>query len=491
MFGQIARRGAEAALAWLLLGTAMPAHPAPDPALPLPVGAALDRAHVPRQALVAVVQEVGGAPALSWQADLSVNPASLMKLVTTFAGLELLGPAWTWSTPVWLQGEVRDGVLHGNLVIRGSGDPTLVVERVWLMLRRVQELGVHEIAGDIVIDRSAFEPAAQSPAEFDGDPLRPYNVGADALLINHGSVTYTFTPDAAHGIARVGTDMPLAGVAVPPSLPLSRAACADWRAGVGADFSDPSRVRFTGDYPSSCGVKVWAVAYADPPSYAARALLGIWQGLGGRLSGRVRDGAAARTAPGFEWVSPPLAEVIRDINKYSNNVMAQQLFLTLGSRQGGAGTSPAARQVVQDWAHARWGAAATALVVDNGSGLSRQSRISAALLAQLLQTAWASPWMPELMASLPVSGVDGTLKRFRGGPAGSAHLKTGSLRDVAGIAGYVLSDAGPRYVVVAIVNDPGADAARPALEALVDWVAHGGARAAAPVASSAPNGVPP
>jgi len=107
-------------------------------------------------------------------------------------------------------------------------------------------------------------------------------------------------------------------------------------------------------------------------------------------------------------------------------------------------------------------------VIDSGSGLSREGRLSAALLARLLQLAWASPAMPELMSSLPVNGVDGTLRRSRS-DAGHAHLKTGSLNGVAGIAGYVLSDSGRRYVLVAIVNHANAAAARPALDALVQW----------------------
>ena len=461
-----------AVCAWTLL--IAPASGAPDAlpnALPPAVSAALARANVPREAMVAVVQEVGsGSPRLAWQAEQSANPASLMKLLTTFASLELLGPAWTWSTPVWLQGRVHDGVLDGNLVIKGSGDPKLVVERVWLILRRVQQLGVREIRGDIVLDRSAFVVPEQNPAEFDGEALRPYNVRADALMLNYKALVFTITPDAARGVAMIAADVPLAGVRVDASVPLTAGGCDDWRGALRADFSDASRMRFAGSFAAACGEKVWATAYADPASYNRRALTGLWQEMGGRLTGTVRDGAAPSTVPSFEARSPALAEVVRDINKYSNNVMAQQLFLTLGSTQRDAGTPEAAREVLQRWAGDRFGAAAAGLVIDNGSGLSRESRVSAQLLARLLQGAWASPVMPELMSSLPVSGLDGTLKRSRG-PLGRAHLKTGSLRDVLGVAGYVLANSGRRFVVVAIVNHANANATQPALDALVQWAA--------------------
>ena len=457
--------------------------PRPAAAAPLPpeVAAALDRAKLPRDALVAVVQEVGAAtPRLAHQADQAVNPASLTKLVTTFAALDLLGPHWTWATPVWLQGAVTDGVLRGNVVIKGSGDPKLVVERVWLLLRHLQQLGVREIRGDIVLDRSAFapaEPGAPEPdaADFDGEPLRPYNVRADALLLNQKTLVFTFVPDPARGVARVAADMPLAGVRVDASVPLAQGACEDWRSKLRADFSDPLNVRFAGTYAAGCAERTWPVAYADPKRYNERALAGLWAEMGGRLTGTVREGAAPTSPlmrPDFEFASPSLAEVVRDINKYSNNVMAQQLFLTLGLTQRGTGTPDAARDVLRDWAAARLGPALSAgLVIDNGSGLSREARITAQALARLLQVAWVSPVMPELMSSLPVSGLDGTQKRSRA-TLGRAHLKTGSLRDVNGVAGYVLGVSGRRHVVVAIVNHPNANAARPVLDALVQWAAN-------------------
>jgi len=476
-------RGALALAALLLAGGASDVAPAAPPprtlpattetrALPRSVDAALARGNVPRDAMVAWVQEVDAArPRLAWQAEKAVNPASLMKLVTTYAGLELLGPAFTWSTPVWLQGTVVEGVLTGNLVVKGTGDPKLVLERMWLLMRRVQQLGVREIRGDIVVDRSAFVPGETNPADFDGEPLRPYNAGADALLLNYRAVLLTFTPDPGRGVATVASDPPLAGVRVDATVPLTSGPCEDWRGGLRGELDDPARMHFAGTFPVACGEKVWPLAYADPKSYNARALAGMWAEGGGRLSGVVRDGAAPPLTPSFELRSPSLAEVVHDINKLSNNVMAQQLFLTLGATQRGAGTPEAAREVVREFLRSHVGdRTAGVAVVANGSGLSRDSRLSAALLGRLLQSAWSSAVMSELMSSLPVAGIDGTLRRAKATP-GRAHLKTGSLRDVVGVAGYVLADSGRRYVVVGIVNHANANAARPALEALAEWAA--------------------
>lgn len=441
--------------------------------LPPEVDAALARAKVPRDAVTMLVVDAEGArpPRLAWRPQVPVNPASIMKLVTTYAGLDLLGPAYAWTTPVYVDGPIVNGVLDGNLYIKGQGDPKLVIERLWLLMRRVQGLGIHTVAGDIVIDRSAFETTAEpDPAAFDGEPLRPYNASPDALLLNFKSVVMTFVPDKQAQTAQVNFEPSLAGVAMQASVPLAAGECGDYRAALRPEFADPARIRFAGSFPVACGEKTWAVAYADPRSYAVRAVGGMWGDMGNRLKGQVREGRVpAGLKPVFEAVSPPLAEVIRDINKYSNNVMAQQLFLTLGLQQKNKGTLEAARSTLRQWWNDRIGTGEGQPVFDNGSGLSRDERITGAALAKMLQVAWRSPVMPELMSSLPASGVDGTLKKRALRSGGAAHLKTGTLRDAAGVAGYVDGASGRRYVLVAIANHANAAAARPAFDALVDW----------------------
>jgi D-alanyl-D-alanine carboxypeptidase/D-alanyl-D-alanine-endopeptidase (penicillin-binding protein 4) len=448
--------------------------------LPPEVEAALQKAKLPRDAIAMLVVDAEGRspPRVNYRTTVAMNPASVMKLVTTYAALDLLGPAYVWTTPVFIEGAVRDGTLYGNLVIKGMGDPRLVVERLWLLMRRVRGLGVRTISGDIVLDHTAFALPATDPADFDGEPLRPYNVSPDALLLNFKSVVMTFMPDRTANTAQVQFEPPLAGVTEQATVPLSGGECGDYRATLRPDFSDPAQIRFTGTYPAACLEKAWPLAYVDPKTYAARAVEGMWLEIGGKLGGTVHDGKLATSpgavaAPVFELTSPTLAEVIRDINKYSNNVMAQQLFLTLSlpartPGAGGAATLEASREVINRWWKERI-TGAEAPVMDNGSGLSRDGRISVQALGRLLQTAYLSPQMPELMSSLPVAGVDGTMRRNRSKAYGSAHLKTGSLRDVVAVAGYVHAASGRRYVLVAIANHANAGAARPAIDALLDW----------------------
>ncbi|NVO07187.1 MAG: D-alanyl-D-alanine carboxypeptidase/D-alanyl-D-alanine-endopeptidase [Rhodoferax sp.] len=488
----------------LLLLLCSAAFAAPGTAIPPEVDAALARAKIPREAVALLVLDADAAiPAaarLAHRTQVAMNPASVMKLTTTYAALDLLGPAYAWSTPVYVEGPVRDGTLAGNVYIKGQGDPKLVLEKLWLLLRRLQGIGIKQIAGDIVLDRSALEVPDADPANFDGEPLRPYNAAPDALLINFKAVVMTFAPDRSTNTAQVQLDPPLFGVQMQTSVPLSNAECGDYRGALKADFSDANRIRFAGSYAVGCGEKVWPVAYADPRSYALRAVQGMWLEMGGKLGGSVRFGTVPATLaagkPTFEASSAPLAEIIRDINKYSNNVMAQQVFLTLGrvvtpgalgagsdavaseSVAPGsasaltAGSFAASRAVVQRWWKERISADEMP-VWDNGSGLSRQERISAQGLASLLQVAWRSPYMSELMGSLPITGVDGTLKRFKSKAVGSAHLKTGTLSNVLARAGYVDGASGKRYVLVALINHANAntEAARAAMETLVDWAA--------------------
>ncbi|MEY3912427.1 MAG: hypothetical protein RL509_471, partial [Pseudomonadota bacterium] len=243
------------------LAVALPLQALAAGGLPATVEAALQRAQVPREALSVVVMPVSspgkGTPLISHRAQVLVNPASLMKLVTTSVALDQLGPAFTWSTPVYVEGTVREGVLQGNVYLRGQGDPRLGVERLWLLLRRLQGLGIQRIEGDIVLDRSAFEVPARDPGGFDGEPLRPYNATPDALLVNFKSVLMHFVPDRSAQVARVHVEPPLAGVQFPTTVPLSAGDCLDYRAGLRLEWQDPLQPRFGGSYPASCGERLW------------------------------------------------------------------------------------------------------------------------------------------------------------------------------------------------------------------------------------------
>lgn len=469
--------------------------PAADAPLPATVAQALQQAGIPDSALSALVVPVDPREPerLRAHAAAEVNPASVMKLVTTYAAIDLLGPDFTWHTRFYTDGSVRGGALHGNLYVRGDGDPKLVLERLQEAFIALQARGVQVILGDMVLDHSAFELPAHDPGAFDGEALRPYNAAPDALLFNFKSIILRFTPERASGQAIVSSEPPMEGLAIDARVPLARGACGDWRTALRARFDRPDTIRFEGRYPSACGELVWPVAYQDPGSYAARAFEGMWRASGGAITGHVRNG---QTPPGvqllYEAHSLPLSEIITDVNQWSNNVMAQQVFLTLGrlpplamdeaTAIGGRSLRPVrtgrferSRETLRNWWVRTFGLKVAPPVLDNGSGLSRSERITPEALANLLRHAAAHPRGDAFVQSLSVAGVKGTAARI-GQRAdslarGNAWLKTGTLRDVSGVAGYVNALDGRRYVVIGFVNHDNASAARPALDALVEWAA--------------------
>ena len=438
--------------------------------LPKEVADALRAAGVPLSNVAVVVQEAGTSRSyLTMNAHQPLNPASTMKLLTTYAGLELLGPAYRWKTEAYLDGD--------NLVLKGYGDPKLNYESFWTLLRNLRGRGLREIRGDVILDRSYFAPVADTP--FDGEVYRPYNVPPDALLVNFKALHFTFLPDG--GQVRLFVEPPLPGLEVVNSLRLAEGACPEGRAfreliAAAFEAKPKPRASFTGTYPAQCGEKDLNVALLAPEEYLAGMIRQLWAEMGGTWNGKVREGPVP---PGarllYTHESEPLAETVRDINKFSNNVMARQLFLTLAAELVGTPAQPeSATRAIRQWLTLK-NIRAPELVLENGSGLSRTERISAANMAAILQAAWKSPLMPEFVASLPVVAADGTMKkRLRGERiAGSAHIKTGLLNEARAIGGYVLDRTGKRQVVVMIVNHPKAPETDAAMDALLAWVYDG------------------
>ena len=363
--------------------------------------------------------------------------------------------------------------MHGDLIFKGSGDPKFLSEHLWQFLRQIRARGIREIRGDLVLDRSAFEEMPFDAAAFDGAPEKAYNAGSDALLLNYKALKLQFLPDDASGRVTVGIDPPMDRMAISPPT-LANGECNGWREKLGADVT-PSAIHFSGAYDALCGDKTWFVhAYRMTANqYFEAAFRGIWRETGGVFKGSVKSGTLPSGARKLaEWTSPALPEVVRDINKFSNNVMARQLLLTLAADPMGQPSSTAqGARVIAGWL-ANKKIEAPELVIENGSGLSRNERVSARTLGKVLIEIWRSPLMPEFMSSLPVAALDGTM-RYRlkdAGVAGRAHIKTGGLREVRTIAGYVLAASGRRYAVVFFINHGNAGSGRAAQDALLQWI---------------------
>jgi len=456
-FTGVTRAGAVALTGLLLAAVISP--PVGAGPLPEPVVKILNAAGVPDDSLSVYVRDVTQVqPLVSFNADVPRNPASVMKLVTTAAALHVLGPGFTWETHAYADGKIAGDRLDGDLVLKGYGDPYLVTEAFWTFLRRLRVKGLRQITGDLVIDNSYFSIVPRDRGAFDGRPYHAYNVLPSALLVNFQTYEFQMLPDRGSKRIQVTTSPPSATLAIHNRLKFTNGHCRGQKFRIQMHVLEglpDDTVRFSGEYPSACGSHALLRTVSSHESFVHGVFTALWRELGGEFEGGVRSG----TAPGgarrlFVHRSYPLSDVIRPMNKFSNNVMTRNLFLTLGAeRHGAPGSVSKGRVVVREWLQSI-GVDPGGLVIDNGSGLSRTSKASARLIGEMLLEVYRSPYMPEFVSSLPLAAIDGTMrKRFRNGPMhGRMHIKTGLIDHVRSLGGYMLNRNGRTFVVVVLQN---------------------------------------
>ena len=428
--------------------------------LPEPVARALASLDIPPEDLSIVVRRLDSPePLLSHRPDVPRNPASVMKLVTTYSALELLGPAYSWPTEVYFAGDFDGRILHGDLALKGYGDPFLVIEEFWKLLRGLRRFGLDEIRGDLVLDASYFDvPADADPGAFDGQPFRTYNVLPNALMTNFKAVQFFFLADPAGGRVIVTSDPELPNLDIRNRLALDSGACRGYNGGISFNIADPdeiSRVVFEGAFPARCNNYSFSRTVLQHDTYTYGLFRSLWSDLGGRFEGQLRNEPVPEDAAVvMTWRSPPLGEIIRSINKNSNNVMTRQVLMTLGAEHDSIpGTELKGAAVIADFLESR-GINDGSLVVVNGAGLARESRISAAMLVDLLAAAARGPYAPEFMSSMSIAGIDGTTRgRFDDSSGnGVMHVKTGRLDHVSALAGYAHADDGSLYALAILLN---------------------------------------
>jgi len=450
-------RGAAVVLAVMLCGSMAAKAEGP---LPSSVARVLSHYGIPQGNYSVWVQDLrNDEPLLSHGANIPRKPASVIKVLTGWLVLEALGPEYQWTTRAYLGGELQDGVLRGPLILEGGGDPRLVMEKVWLFQRRMKQRGLHAIKGGLIID-DRWLPANDLPVNgFEADRHRAFSASPYALLMNFQSVRAVVEPDLEANRVRAHLEPPLAGLELINRVRLTGGACGGFQRGVAIRIAGngDNRVELDGRYSRNCGSYSIPRRALSNPAYAFGLFATLWREGGGELEGGYRLGSAPEQAePWLEFKSEFASQAVRFMNKHSNNVMARQLLLTLGAEMHGPpATLEKARKATREILR-RESLDLPSLILDNGSGLSRISRISAADRGRVLTRAGRSPLYPELIASLPIAGSDGTLtKTYRNLPfSRRAHIKTGSLNGVSGIAGIAQSKTGRRLVVVALMEHP-------------------------------------
>jgi D-alanyl-D-alanine carboxypeptidase/D-alanyl-D-alanine-endopeptidase (penicillin-binding protein 4) len=443
--------------------------------LPVGVRSVLKLRQVPSDTLSVYVEDVNsGEVVLEWLPNQQRNPASIMKLVTTLVALDVLGPAYRWKTEVYALGDVKDGRLAGDLALKGYGDPFLVTRRVWELQQLIRNEGIDAITGDLLLDDSWFDVGAYDPGAFDRQPLRAYNVSPNALLMNFKVVRYWFEADGEEVTVRL--DPRLDNLAVDNRLRVRQGYCGGYQRGITVSMNGANdKVTFSGRFPNGCKRYAMDRAALSHNEFAYGLFGSLWRESGGVFEGGWKNVVVAEDAePLISFDSETLAALIARVNKHSNNVMARQVLYTLSAEVlGPPGTETGGRTVISRWLEDK-GLDVPSLSLDNGTGLSREARLSATDMAALLRFAWRQTYMPEFLASMSLSGLDGTLRRrFDDGElVGKAHMKTGSLDHVTTLAGYLQSRSGRRFIVVALHNaedihrGPGVEVQ----EALLRWL---------------------
>jgi serine-type D-Ala-D-Ala carboxypeptidase/endopeptidase (penicillin-binding protein 4) len=459
-------------------------------ALPQSIAAALKTADLPESALAVVVKRLDNQQ-IVWQANAerASAPASTMKLPTTLAALELFGPTSRPSVQILSAAPRAGDVLAGDITLRGLGFADFDFADLTALLSKLAAQGIQKIDGDIVVDRGLFFPARMDlgVTPFDESPEFRYNVIPDAMMVNANLLQFNIAADERAVTVSMTPQLP--NVTVDSQMTLDQFACADWDDRWQTPLVDTSkydakaktgsvRITLRGVFPKNCTTST-SVSVLERDLHLAQAFKLIWeQRLGGAWTGSVRSAAAAigEQKKLAEQFSRPTGELVRATNKPSDNALARTMYLQMGvgHTKGGEPTLNASERRMRAWMRGI-GLDDSLIVLENGSGLSRTERIPAAQLAKLLEYATKSPWSHEFIASLPLAGLDGTLRnRLIDSPAkGRARMKTGTLRDVVAVAGYVPDQQGNMYVVVGIVNHPRAShrVARPVVDALIDWVA--------------------
>ncbi len=446
--------------------------------LPIRVRSALSYRSMPPESVSAyAVNLETGETALEWHADVPRNPASVMKLVTTLVALDALGPAYTWRTEAYARGEISGDILHGDLLLKGYGDPFLVTERVWQMLRNLRRAGVRSITGDLLLDDSFFQVLDHDPGAFDRQPLRAYNVEPNALMMNFKVVRWYFEPNPQRKAVRISMDPELNNLKVVNRLSVGNGRCRGYQRGITIiPNANKDEFTFSGRFPSGCDVYAMDRTALDHNAFTYGLFKTIWRDVGGQFDGGWRNVATEpEDEPLISFPSWPLADVISKVNKHSNNVMARQLLLTLAAETyGPPGTEANGRRAVYEWLQER-GLDVSELVLANGAGLSRSSRMTVKQMAELLRYAYGRPYMPEFLSSMSLTGLDGTAsRRFdeQDQLTGRAHVKTGSLDHVSALAGYLQAQSGDRYAFVTMQNyrDAHRGPGEEVQEALMRWL---------------------
>ena len=397
-------------------------------------------------------------PLVSWQTHRQRTPASVIKLLTTYAGLLKLGFDYRWETKFYHTGQIKNGILYGDIYVKASGNPVLETNNVYEIASHIKSAGIRKIKGNIIIDRSIFKVARKNNSGFDENVYSPYNAMPDAIMFNKRQSTICITPRSKR--AKVTKDVPDQSYKVVNKLRMANGSCRGSRSWpkvkIKTNNAGRSTLFLTGKLSKRCGARKVCKVVSMPHRAFYYALKNILKNEGVAFTGTLKLKKVPKKAKYlFSHYSDSLESVISTIAKKSDNLMARQLMLTLGATQfSPPSTLYKSRKAVENILNKYHILEQGKIYIDNGSGLSRRAKLTAKSLANLLDHGYKN-YGQRWMNTLSIAGIDGTIRRrFQNSTVyGKAWMKTGTIKKVKNIAGYVQGASGETYVVVVLVND--------------------------------------
>lgn len=498
-------------LNWILIFLCVLIQPVFAQQIPASIASSLKKSNIPVEAIAWSIGKIKPAKnglgyeiqdILEHNAHLGMNPASTMKLVTSLAAIETLGPQYRWKTLLYTNGDVRGDTLKGDLLIKGNGDPKFVPEELSKLFLTLQNLGIKKIDGDLIFDRSSYDSSIKESSFYDGEPNRSYNVNPDALLYAFNSMSFQLSLNENADLVLIRQTPKLANLTIENNLRVTSEPCDDWKKNISFSLRTSKNNEwlaiFDGTYPQDCKSTSWNTTAPDPTTFFQQSIIALWEDVGGvwRKRPNIKSTSFDKS---FKLLTIhegiPLADQVKDINKLSNNVMARQVLLTMSLERTSIGNTQNGARIIREWLTQNK-IDMPELIIENGSGLSRIERISANHLNRILLLGINSSHRNFFIESLPIAGVDGTMKhrlidqlrRFIPSkkeqdalkrntelfPPGlknyGAYIKTGSLADVRSISGYVVSRTGSVYAVTSFINHPNALMGKNIHDTMLTWL---------------------
>ncbi len=415
------------------------------------------------------------APIVDFQSHIPRTPASVMKVITTGTGLLLLGTDYRWKTEFYTDGSINNGTLNGNLIIKGYGDPYMVQENMADMVSALQISGLSHINGKVILDNSYFLNSNENPEAFDGHGIEPYNAIPSALSINFRTIDLILTP--INNQVQITTDPELTFTHIQNQMYVNKAKRCRGKRGFNPKISvnyNQDLIIVSGSLSKNCRTTKLSKVLTDAGDLYFGHFKKMWQEKGGTITDNWVYGEVPSTAKLFYTYQSQknLSEQIAAMNKKSNNIMTRQLFLTIGAEKTQPPASlPKSRTTVLQQLK-NLGVDTHNLFIDNGSGLSRMASISAKQMGQFLLAMHQSPARQAFEQSLSIAGVDGTLRhRLRNTPlADNAIGKSGTLKQVKSLVGYLHAQSGKKYIYVMLFEGRNARAGRPLMDNILQWL---------------------